>query len=279
MKPKIEDASLQAEGNKDELSIGFVTSFLLTTLIALAVIYVWDLAKLDRMNFVPRFFALPWVVAAGQEIENGLNEFSGRPLEPVSLSMRFSALGGMLLIAVLGPTLFLLEMRARAISRHSSQVLWPRGTASIVGAVITIPVVSIILLAAPVQKVMFSELKEAVPGQRNTRDVVSGLRRIAWDVFQYRVKPKSMANGGGGSVAGYTLPPDLATTPYARYSVSPKGESIEVLGRSTRPPSVTITILVDGKGSMSNWRLGGEFRDEAPPPGFWSSFKRLFLSY
>lgn len=279
MKPKIEDASLQAEGNKGELSIGFVISFLLTTLISLVVIYVWELVGRDRLSYGPHFFVVPWALAAGQEIENGLSGFSGRSLEPVSLSLRFSALGGMLLIAVLGPTLFILEMRARVISRHLIQVLWPRSTASIVGTVIMIPVVSIILLAAPIQKVMFSELKEAGPGQRNTRDVAYGLRRIAWDIFQYRVKPKSMANGGGGSVAGYTLPPDLATTPYAHYSVSPKGESIEVLGRSTRSPSVTITISVNGKGDMSNWRLGGEFRDEAPPPGFWSSLKRLFLSY
>jgi len=277
MKSKIEE--VQAEGTKDELSIGFVTSFFLTALAALAVIHVWELVGLDRMSYIPRFFVVPWILAAGQEIVNGLNVFSGRPLELVSMPLRFAALGGMLLIAVLGPTPFLLEMRARAIARHSSRVSWPRATGSIVGAVITIPVVSIILLAAPIQKVMFSELKEAGPGHRNTRDVANGLRRIAWNVFQYRVKPKSMANGGGGSVAGYTIPPDLATTPYAHYSISPKGENIEVLGRSTRSPSVTITISVDGNGSMSNWRLGGEFRDEGSPPGFWSSLKRFLLSY
>lgn len=279
MKPKIEDASLQAEGSKGELSIGFVISFLLTTLISLIVIYGWDLVGQDRWSFVPRFFTVPWVLAAGQEILNNSNEFSGRPLEPVSLSLRFSALGGMLLIAVLGPTLFLLEKRSRVIAHHSSQISWPRNTASIVGAVITIPIVSIILLAPPIQKVMFSELKEILPAQRNNFYMTYGLRRIAWDVFQYRVKPKSMENGGGGSVAGYTLPPDLATTPYAHYSVGLKGETIEVLARSTGSPSATITISVDGKGGMSNWRTGGEFRDFAPQPGFWSSLKRLFLSY
>ena len=279
MKPKIEDASLQAEGNKGELSIGFVTSFLLTTLISLVVIYAWDLVGQDRWSFVPRFFVVPWVVAAGQEILNSVNEFSGRSLDPVSLSLRFSALGGMLLIAVLSPTLFLFEMRARAIAHHSNRISWPRSVASIVGAVITIPIVGIILLAPPIQKVMLAELKVVVPGQHNSHDVAYGLRRIAWDIFQYRVKPKSMMNGGGGSVAGYTLPPDLATTPHALYSISPKGESIEVLGRSTRSPSFTITISIDGKGSMSNWRTGGEFRDLAPQPGFWSSLKRLFLSY
>src|SRR3972149_5656279 len=110
MKSKIEDTPLHAEGKRDELSIGFVTSFFLTALVALTVIHVWDLVGQDRMSYIPRFFVVPWVVAAGQEILNSGNEFSGRSLEPVSLSMRFSALGGMLLIAVLGPTLFLLKM-------------------------------------------------------------------------------------------------------------------------------------------------------------------------
>ncbi len=279
MKPKIEDASMQAEGNKGELSIGFVTSFFLTTLISLVVIHVWDLVGQDRWSFIPRFFSVPWALAAGQEIVNGLNEFSGHLLEPVSLSLRFSALGGLLLIAVLGPTPFLLEMRARAIVHHSNRISWPRSTASIVGTVITIPVVGLIRLAAPLQKGIFCELNEVQPAPRNNRFMVYGLNRIAWDVFQYRVKPKSMENGGGGSVAGYTLPPDLATTPYAHYSVSLKGETIEVLARSTGSPSATITISVDGRGGMSNWRTGGEFRDEAPPPGFWSSLKRLSLSY
>lgn len=279
MKLKIEDTPFHTEGKGEELSTGFVTSFFLTTLIALTVVYVWDLLGQERMSYIPHFFVMPWVVAAGQEILNSVNEFSGRPLEPVSLALRFSALGGMLLIAVLGPTLFLLEMRARAIAQHSNQVSWSRSSASIIGAVITIPIVSIVLLAPPIQKVMFSELKEILPAQRNNFYMTYGLRRIAWDVFQYRVKPKSMENGGGGSVAGYTLPPDLATTPYAHYSVSLKGETIEVLARSTGSPSATITISVDGKGGMSNWRTGGEFRDFAPQPGFWSSLKRLFLSY
>lgn len=279
MNPKIDDAPLHAEGNTNNLSTGFITSFLFTTLVALAVIYLWDLAGQGRTSHVPRFFVVPWVLAAGQELENGMNEFSGRSLQPVSTLLRFTALGGMFVIVILGPTFFLLGMRKRAIAHQSSRLSWPHSTGSIVGAVITIPIVCIILLGPPIQKVAFSNLKERQAVQSGRDFMINDLNRIAWDVFQYRVKPKSMGRSGGGSVAGYALSPDLETTPFAHYSVSLKEGKVEVLASSTRYPGATITTTVNETGALSNWRFEGEFRDEAPPPGFWTSLKRLLLSY
>lgn len=116
------------------------------------------------------------------------------------------------------------------------------------------------LLSSLIQPLVFSSLKEAQAIQENRDFMIQDLNRIAWDIFRYQVELKNKKEKKDKTIEGYILPPELASTDNARYSVSVTQGKLEILARSMRYPNASITVVVDKKGKMSDWKYEGEFR-------------------
>lgn len=260
MNPKTDDVQPEAMEGSHEPGGGFTILFLLSTVIAVITIAAWYHAAEDPMGHIPRFFVTPWMIAAGQEILHGLQEFSGRPLEPVQPLPRFLTLTSLFLITVFGPTLYFFGIRERILSRSAIRLRWPASITSIVGTVITLPTMITLLLSVPLQHAAFVGLKEAQAIQYDRDFIINDLNLIAWDIFEYRVRPKSMEGEGGGPAAGYLLPPHLASTEYGRYAIKVVGDQVEIRSESRRYSGATITASVGEKGTLTNWKFEGEFR-------------------
>jgi hypothetical protein len=99
-------------------------------------------------------------------------------------------------------------------------------------------------------------------GQRNIqlrRDVmISGIQHIAADALQYRRRPSTMG-GGGGSYAGYSIPPGLRENRSAVYQVAAGSSPDTLLILATGPQRIgTITGGVDAAGVLTILTLTGD---------------------
>lgn len=262
MNPKTDEVQPRATEASNEPSGKFTALFLVTAIIALVAISLWEHAIEDGtpVDRFPWTFTAPWIIASGQELVNGMHEFSGRPLEPAKPLPRSLMLTSLLLMIVVGPTLYLFAVRERVAARPEDRFRWPTSSASIAGAAITISTLFIVFMGVPLQRAAFDGLKEAQAIQNERDCMVNDLVRITWDIFEYRVSPKSMERGGG-SVEGYTLSPNLAMTEIGRYRTRLMGEQVEIRGESLRYPGATITTIVVEKGTLSNWKMEREFRE------------------
>ncbi len=94
--------------------------------------------------------------------------------------------------------------------------------------------------------------------QANKDAIINDLNNIAAHAYQYKIRPASMA-GGGGDYPGYKLPTKMATNENATYVATPAAGSVEIVATSAQNASNTVTVTVNSEGRLSGWTFAGDF--------------------
>src|SRR3972149_5576197 len=88
----------------------------------------------------------------------------------------------------------------------------------------------------------------------NRDAIIADMTNLAANAYQFRIRPTTMG-GGGGSYAGYTIAPSLASNENGAYTLSgtPGATTVAFTGTSSQytTDSVTGTYGADGKLSGS----------------------------
>lgn len=255
-----------------EFSQGFILILVALTLATLIMVFLferggWRSADvrqyLGSWNF--RMFGsllFPWLAAAAQTLNNGLQEFSGHVPESVAFGPRIAFLIGLLVSGVIGPTLFFLGWRERVKQGvGGKQKVWQASTLAFVfGGMLTFLVAIPSVPVSIGRMISESKMREAQAIQSNRDMIINDLNFLAYNARQYRILPKAM-EGGNGSYFGYVLSADLASTPHASYSLtSVEPARIKVLARSSPYPNCTVSVEINEYGALSFWTYTGDFQ-------------------
>jgi hypothetical protein len=93
-------------------------------------------------------------------------------------------------------------------------------------------------------------------------EIINDINNICANAYQYRIHPVS-EGGGGGSYAGFRLPPKMSENRYARYTIVVSPDSVLITGTSFRwGPETTVTATVDSEGHMHSIRYTGKFEEQ-----------------
>jgi len=198
---------------------------------------------------------MPWLIASVQTFSSALSEFSGRAPEPVTYTARLLALASLLLVFVLGPTLFMFGLRERTVEQPVFRTL---NLKLIVGGAITFSAIGVIVPTAIFQHDSFERLKEAQARQSNRDQMMIEMNKIVWSVVQYRVLPKSM-RGGEGSMTGYSIPPKLAESRDGKYKATVEETSVRIQGISSVFSDARIELQISKNGQAVHWEYFGNF--------------------
>ena len=259
-------------GSRREFSQGFILSLVALTGATLIMVFlfergVWGNIYVQEYSFwsPARFGSLlfPWMVAAANTINNGLEEFSGRTPDVVAFGSRIAILTGLLISGVIGPTLFFLGWRERVKQAIAGgqQKMWRVSTLVFVfGGMVTFLVAITSVPVSIARAITERSMKEAQAIASNKDMIINDLNFLADNARQYRILPKAMG-GGSGSYDGFVLSADLASTPHATYSLaSVEATRIKLLARSALYSDCTVSVEVDANGSLWGWTYAGDFR-------------------
>jgi hypothetical protein len=95
--------------------------------------------------------------------------------------------------------------------------------------------------------------------QSNKDAIINDLNNIAAQAYQYRIRPTSMA-GGGGTYVGFSIPSKMATNANGNYVASgATAASVTLTATSSTLASNTIKVVVDANGTLAHWSLSGQF--------------------
>ncbi len=96
--------------------------------------------------------------------------------------------------------------------------------------------------------------------QANKDAMINDINNIAAYCYQYKIRPVSMA-GGGGSYANCLLPTRLATNDNASYAITASATSVTINGYSSQDAANgTVTVSLDSFGTLSGWSFGTYFQ-------------------
>lgn len=266
MNQKTESTVHDTAPHESEFQPGFIQGLLIVTVATLILVFSFErYVPLQPFSARTQFILYPWVVAGGLTIEQGLDLFSGKSVQPLSFEQQATLLGGLWLVAVLGPTLFLLGWRQRRRERASGTVSGKLRTSTIIyflGGIVTLTAALPALPAAMVQRVVAQQMYDAQAIASNRDAIINELNWIALHAVQYRILPKELG-GGVGSYAGYTMPAHMATTDNASYAIQDlTADKIGFVATSTRYPASTVSVAFgsDGRPIPISWRYGGDFK-------------------
>ena len=207
------------------------------------------------------FIPFPWIVAAGQTIDDGLEMFSGELPNIMSMSHRLALLADTLVVFVLGPTLLLMSWRKRRlvkeqVERASTRGLWT--LLFVVGGVISFSAVIPAIPIAILQRSVTASLYQAQAVQTNKDYMINDLNSFALYAHQHRILPKSYG-GGEGSFTGFTPSRELASTENGDYIVSTSANQCVIKATSKLYPAAGISVLVNEAGQLRDWSYIGPF--------------------
>ena len=117
------------------------------------------------------------------------------------------------------------------------------------------------LWSEPRWKEFIKKLGVSAGSSTNQDNLINMLNNIAAQLYQYRIRPASMA-GGNGSYTGFQIPVKMSSDADGSYRVlilCPDLAEIEAtsnLGKGT----ITCQIDTDGKFIVSSWKRTGEFK-------------------
>lgn len=240
--------------------VTFLTALTVATLLFLLFSEKFLYASGATRNI--RMTMFPWVIAGGQTIAEGLNDFTGTLTEFPSRVHLLSVLGSLLVGLVLGPTLFFFAWRSRKIEEPSGgpfRILRASTIMFILGGIIMVSVVMPSLPSSIIQLVVSNNLRKAQAVQSTKDYMINDLNTIAFGAVQYHHLPKAIG-GGDGSYAGFVLPGDLKKSANAAYElVSTAKDEIVLKGTSADHPSSSIAVHVDAGGTLGDWQYTGAF--------------------
>lgn len=220
----------------------------------------------ERLFFPQRFtpdvfIPFPWIVAAGQTIDDGLSMFSGESKTIIPMSHRIALLGDLLVVFVLGPTLLLMSWRKRGLAKEQQASSSVRGLWTllfVVGGVISFSAVIPAIPIAIMQRMVSARLYEAQAVQTNKDYMINDLNFIALYANQHKILPKSMG-GGEGSYLGFSASRELASTENGDYVVTPSPNQCAIKATSKLYPSAEISVVVNEAGNLREWTYTGPF--------------------
>jgi len=248
MNPKTEAAATEVhDAKKQEFSPMFLRWIISLTLVTLLFVLLSD----EIFRTQPRAFTpMPWVMAGGIVIQQGLDMFSGLQPAPVSTADDWAMLTGLLTLFVLAPTLLFFSWRTLATTPAVSG-LRP-ATIGFGFGVILMTMSSLGVGAGAIfHPQVASRMRTAQALGENRDMVIRGLWRVSVDAYQYKILPKSL-NGGGGSYKGYEVPASLRQFEGNDYiAVSANDTSCTLLGTSSIYTDSAIQGLYDRQGKLS----------------------------
>jgi hypothetical protein len=248
-----------------EFAPGFIWQVLLLTVVVFGlVLFSGRLFKSPQRDAVstPGIVVFPWTLAGAHTIENGLFAFSGKPAQPLNGKNQVRALAGLLVVAVICPTIYLLRWRRRRVSIEAIHNSPPWRFSDVLHglcAVFVLLVAAAILPIGVYSEIMHQNLDKAQAVQSNRDAIINELNFIAFDLSQYYILPKEY-EGGNHSYEGYKLPENASKTAEATYVVTPNGQTAGMHAQSVRYPSGWIDVRVDSLGRMGQWVYGGRFQ-------------------
>ncbi len=204
----------------------------------------------------PFSWLYPWILGAGRTIGNGLTEFSGKTVHPVETGILVQSLISLLVPGVIVPTVALLLL---------GKTLRPAGRAiRLLSVTIALTVVVTVVPTGYIAYRVRVSLREAQAVQRNKDFMINDLCVIAWKIREHLIVPKALG-GGGGAIAGFVLPADLAETEDATYvlqTVAPAQAPVVATVRaiSKKTPGAEVRVSVWDRGKLRDWEYTGEFR-------------------
>jgi hypothetical protein len=245
---------------KTEFSRGFLgilSAFAIATLVMVFFFEQSNVAMQERFKLEGRLFTpIPWVHAGGITIANGLTEFVGAVPEALSLSGRIEILFSVLLIFVVGPTLFFLGWRSYRL--ESAAVFSREWIVMVLGGILSLSVVIPAIPGTVMQRMVSQSLHRAQAIQSNKDEIINIIGGdIQLMVQQHRILPKEFG-GGGGSYAGFRLPTDLAQTEAATFTAVATDSTVTVKATSLLYPGCTVSIQYRHQ-RYGNWEFTGDF--------------------
>ena len=247
MNPKIEVSGAGTnDEKKSEFSPMFLRWLISLTIVTLLFVFLGDYVfARDELRFTP----VPWTIAGGVVIEQGLELFSGRQLGPISMAYRISMLAGLLAGFVFGPALLLFSWR-RLLTGPKRSMLSP----PLIGFVFGVIFLSMCVLGTVAGAIMAprvaASMRSAQDLGENRDQIIGGMWRVSIDAYQYKILPKNY-NGGGGSYKGYAVPPSLQKLETNEFVVvSATDTSVTIMGSSTKYPGAGVQSDYDRQGKL-----------------------------
>jgi len=227
----------------------------------------------DAKGFlVPTRFVVsgfPYLYAAAQTVYNGLLEFSGREPGAVEIRLIVSALASLLLSFVIGPTAFFFSLRRYHLTSNHPKL--PAGS-SLLGMIITVPLVISVIPVAVLQYNGFHNLKRAQAEQFVKDGMIKVIVNIAQDARIFHMLPKEKG-GGGGSYDRFVPSSQLKETEWSTFSVKTVDDALHITGTVTKNPSLRfgmgkpdeipfgrISLTLTSAGDMRKWDYDGVFK-------------------
>ena len=247
------------EEKKSEFSPMFLRWLVSLTIVTLLFLFFGDYVfprNAVRLAFIP----VPWTMAGGFVIEQALDLFSGRELPPISMEKNIAMLTGLLMAFVIGPTLLFFSWR-RLLTGPKQSKLNPSIIGFVFGVIFMSSGVLGTIASAIIHPQVAASMREAQALGENRDEVISGMRRVSLDAYQYKIMPKSYA-GGGGSYMGYEVPSvlrKLETNEFIATSVT--DTCLTITGSSTKYPGAGVQGVYDRQGRLfRTFSFMGSFR-------------------
>lgn len=280
MNLKTKFPQMETTDSESEFRPYFVFSLFVLTTFVLVVVYMMAHYKvpqeMPREVFSFQFSNFPWLSATRQTIGSGLSEFSGRVAESASTTDRLLTLLSLIVMYVVGPTLFFFRWRERRLERMESITSRRTPTLSLMmGAVALLYVVVPIIPASIIQPIAFQNLKQSQATQSSRDELINSLNAIAVNARQYRILPKQLG-GGEGTYNGYVLSNEFISTQEGTFTVGASGDKVVLIATSSEDASSRIIVHLDRQGVLSQWNFTGKFSNDVPPSP-WRGLRILFL--
>jgi hypothetical protein len=249
-----------------ELSNQYLVSLVVASVFVLILVFAGSrlvpnpLAVFHIEGTGPIPFLYPWMFAGAQTIANGLAEFSGSSLQPVSNSAFLVSVLSILFTGILIPTLTLLLMGQQRSSVARGLYL--------VCLIIAVTLAITVLPSGYIAYRVRLSLREAQAVQTNRDQIINEINAIAWKSREYQIVPKVLG-GGEGTLEGYALPASLAETEDATYVLRPvsqvvnarSGRAAATIHASSRKyPGCEVEVSVGADGQLRSWTYTGQFQ-------------------
>ena len=244
-----------------EFSPGFLRWLITLTVATLILVFFIERGTMIRPFSTDfRISPQPWITAAGITIQEGLLEFHGKGGSKSYEIERYSILGCLLIVFILGPTLLLFAWRSSLKQKEGKQkILHPWNIAFVLGGISLLPVALPAIPAAIMQRLVSQEMRSTQAVAEAKDAMMHEMSLISFEARQFKARPFSMG-GGGGSYFGYNISPERATSEHGTYITIEVGEDqIVFKGTSALYPASNITVILDSAGAMKHWAFGGNF--------------------
>jgi hypothetical protein len=97
--------------------------------------------------------------------------------------------------------------------------------------------------------------------QSNKDSLVNDMNNLAADAYQFRIRPSTIAGGGGSYTGGngYSIPSKLASNENGTYTHTNVAQAVTFVGTSSEGYG-TITAVCDSAGRLGNFTYTGQFQ-------------------